>query len=131
MTKKQREEIEKMVKDIKYYDVERFISDAKTYLKAVKDGRILYNVDKVSQNGMSRTIFISSCERCKNRFSYRNYDTMLEVLGYKFDKDSYAIRVHGCGMNMLFATNYDIIGTFKRLGLINQLQFEILSQEVN
>lgn len=116
--------------------IERFISDAQTYLKAVKERRISYTVDTVSRSGMSRTIIITSCEKSiyngKRSFFYRQYNAMLEVMGYRV-KRGYrdAIRVGGCGMNMLFATNYNIVWTLHRLGFINRKQCDVLAQVVN
>ena len=116
--------------------IERFISDAQTYLKAVKEHRISYTVDTVSRSGMSRTIVITSCEKSvyngKRSFYYRQYNAMLEAMGYSV-KRGYrdAIRVGGCGMNMLFATNYSIVWTLHRLGFINRKQCDVLAQAVN
>jgi len=52
---------------------------------------------------------------------------MFEALGYKF-KD-YAFTVHGCGMDMIFHTNYSTMHTFKRMGIITNEECEILSQQ--
>lgn len=116
--------------------VERFIGDAQTYIAAVKDKRISYTVDTVSKSGMSRTLIITSCERSryngKLQYHYRQYNTMLQALGYTI-KRGYrdSIRVHGCGMNMLFATNYNIIHTFYRLGFFSRKVCDVLCQAVN
>lgn len=116
--------------------VERFISDAQTYIKAVKERRINYTVDTVSRSGMSRTIIITSCEMSryngKRSFHYRQYNAMLEAMGYSV-KRGYrdSIRVGGCGMNMLFATNYSIIHRLHRLGFISRKVCDVLAQAVN
>lgn len=116
--------------------IERFISDAQTYITAVKERRISYTVDTVSRSGMSRTIIITSCEKSvyngKRSFFYRQYNAMLEAMGYSVIRgyrDS--IRVGGCGMNMLFATNYNIIWTLHRLGFISRKSCDVLAQMVN
>ena len=127
-----------LMKGLKRIDlpVERFISDAQTYIKAVKERRISYTVDTVSKSGMSRTIIITSCEKSlyngKRSFYYRQYNAMLEVMGYSV-KRGYrdAIRVGGCGMNMLFATNYNIIWSLHRLGFITRKVCDVLCQAVN
>ena len=132
------ENSKELMRNLKKIDlsVERFISDAQTYIKAVKERRISYTVDTVSRSGMSRTIIITSCEKSlyngKRSFYYRQYNAMLEVLGYNV-KRGYrdAIRVGGCGMNMLFATNYNIVWTLHRLGFINRKQCDVLAQAVN
>ena len=116
--------------------VEWFISDAQTYIRAVADRRISYAVDTVSKSGMSRTLIITSCERSrwenKVSYHYRHYNTMLQAMGYSV-KRGYrdSIRVHGCGMNMLFATNYNIIWTLCRLGFISRKKCAVLCQAVN
>jgi hypothetical protein len=132
------ESSKELMKGLRKVDItiERFISDAQTYLKAVKERRISYTVDTVSRSGMSRTIIITSCEKSayngKRSFYYRQYNSMLEVMGYSV-KRGYrdAIRVGGCGMNMLFATNYDIVWTLHRLGFISRKQCDVLAQAVN
>lgn len=116
--------------------IDRFISDAMTYIAAVKERRIHYTVDTVSKSGMSRTLIITSCEKSryngKLQHYYRQYNGMLEVLGYSVKRGyTDSIRVGGCGMNMLFATNYSIIWTFYRLGFISRKVCDILAQIVN
>lgn len=127
-----------LLKNLKKVDmpVERFISDAQTYLRAVKERRISYTVDTVSKSGLSRTLVITSCERSrwegKISYHYRQYNTMLQAMGYSV-KRGYrdSIRVFGCGMNMLFATNYDIVWSLHRLGFISRKQCDVLCQIVN
>lgn len=127
-----------LLKGLKKVDmpIERFISDAQIYLRAVKERRINYAVDTVSKSGMSRTLIITSCERWrwdgKIRYYYRQYNTMLQAMGYSV-KHGYrdSIRVSGCGMNMLFATNYNIVWSLHRLGFISRKQCDILCQMVN
>ena len=118
----------------KYYNsVDGLISDIQTYINAVKSGRISYDVITVSKSGMSRTIRITSCEKSgRGRHYYRQYCCMLGVLGETVVsgyRDT--IRVHGCGMNMLFSTNYNLMHTFCRLGFISKKQCKELAQAVN
>ena len=127
-----------LLKGLKKVDmpIERFIDDAQTYLRAVKERRISYTVDTVSKSGMSRTLLITSCERWrwdgKIRYYYRQYNTMLQAMGYNV-KRGYrdSIKVAGCGMNMLFATNYNIVWSLHRLGFISRKQCDVLCQMVN
>jgi len=114
-----------------YYTKECFIEDVKCYLKAVKSGRILYTVTSVSRSGMSRNILIKSFEGTMRKGSYRTYYNFLKILGFRFVNNSDSIRVSGCGMNMLFATNYNIIHKLHKLGFIGKHQCEILAQNVN
>ena len=125
-------EMIKRIENNKYYSNEDFINDCKTYIKALKSRRLQYMVTNVSKSGMSRDILISSFEGSMTKGYYRNYASMLEVLGFSFvPKYLSEIRVKGCGMNMLFATNYNIIHTFKNINLISKKQCEILSQMIN
>ena len=125
-------EMIKRLENETYYTQEYFIQDCKEYIKAVKEGRMLYLVDTVSNTGMNRTLIIKSCEKNKRTkdFYYRNYTFLFKILGYSLSKD-YNIKVSGCGMNMLFATNYDIIHTFKNIGLINSKVCDVLAQKIN
>lgn len=125
-------EIEKRLSKEEYYTKEMLLSDIQTYIKALKEGRLQYLVMNVSSNGMNRNIFIQSCEQSKtnNNFYFRQYSRMFEMLGYKLSKDYY-IRVSGCGMNMLFATNYNLIHTFKNMNIISESEAEILAQKIN
>ena len=125
-------EIMKRINKESFYSVDNLISDINTYIKAVKSGRILYDVVSVAKSGMSRTIKITSCEKAgKNQYYYRQYQAMLSVLGESVVRYSYTIRVRGCGMNMLFATNYNLMHKFRRLGFISKKQCKVLEQKVN
>ena len=125
-------EMIKRIESNEYYSKEDFIKDCQIYIKALKSGRLQYRVTSVSKSGMSRDILISSFEGSMAKGYYRNYTAMLEVLGFSFaSKYASEIRVKGCRMNMLFATNYNIIRTFKNIGLINSKQCQILAQMVN
>ena len=125
-------ETEKRLSKEEYYTKEMLLDDIQDYIKALKEGRLQYLVMNVSSNGMSRNILIQSCEQSKtsNNFYFRQYTRMFEMLGYKLDKD-YNIRVSGCGMNMLFATNYNLIHTFKNMNIISAAEAEILAQKIN
>lgn len=113
------------------YSEEAFINDAKTYIKAVESGRIRYTVLSVSSSGMSRQIAISSYEGTMTKGYYRNYYSFLIALGHRFNKDRDGIVASGCGMNMLFATNYNIIGHLKSMGLVSDKKAKTLQQRVN
>ena len=127
-----KKEMIKALESMDHYTQEDFIRDTNIYIKALKSGRLQYRVTNVSKSGMSRDILISSYEGSMNKGYYRNYTLMLEVLGHKFaSKYSSEIKISGCGMNMLFATNYNIIHTFKRIGLINQKSCDVLAQLMN
>ena len=114
---------------MEHYNQEDFIKDAKVYIKALQSGRLKYEVTKVSASGMSRNIKITSFEGTMTKGYYRTYAAFLETLGHKFvSKWSDEIRVKGCGMNMLFYTNYSIIHKLANMKFISKNKCEILSQ---
>lgn len=125
-------EIEKRLSKEEYYTKDILLDDIQDYIKALKEGRLQYMVISVSANGMNRNILVQSCEQNKtsNNFYFRQFSRMFEMLGYKLNKD-YNIKVSGCGMNMLFATNYNLIHTFKNMNIISDLECEILAQKIN
>jgi hypothetical protein len=114
-----------------YYKTEDFLSDVKSYIKATKEGRMLCVVESVSSSGMSRNLKFNSCEKNKNTnsFYYRNYTLLFKTLGYSQVKDSYSFRINGCGMDMIFHTNYSNMRDFLKLGIINQKECRILEQK--
>ena len=123
-------EIVKGIKNLNYYEVERFIEDATRYIKAIKEGRMINSIGHVSKSGMSRTIKFVSCERSKSKNYYSNYFCMFKALGYTESraKDHY-FSIGGCGMDMIFHTNYTIIHRLSRLGFISKKECEKLAQE--
>ena len=125
-------ETEKRLSKEEYYTKEMLLDDIQDYIKALKEGRLQYLVMNVSSSGMSRAILIQSCEQSKsnNSFYFRQYSRMFEMLNYKLDKN-YNIKVSGCGMNMLFATNYYLIQTFKSMNIISENEADILAQKIN
>lgn len=131
MTTLTKEMIKRLSKE-EYYTQEDFIKDIQTYIKALREGRLQYLVMNVSNSGMNRNILVQSCEQNKNNnnFYYRQYLKMFEILGYKLDKN-FNIKVSGCGMNMLFATNYNLIHTFKNMNIITAEDCEMLAQKIN
>jgi hypothetical protein len=124
-------EIIKNIKKNKYYTEENFLNDAHAYINAISENRMINVIGNVSASGMSRTLKFTSCEHDKNnnRYYQRQYIRLFEALGYKETKNAYGyFRVSGCGMDMIFHTNYSIVHDFKRIGLINEDECRKLSQ---
>jgi len=121
-------EVKKAIAKNEYYGEESFINDANNWIKAIKEGRVICNVASVSKSGMNRKLKFLSCEPTNEKFYYRQYNTMLEVLGFKYNRDSWAITVNGCGMDMIFHTNYTIIHQLQRMGFITESECSSLSQ---
>ena len=122
-------ELSKAMGKISYYDTERFISDCQDYVAAIKSGRMLCVIGSVSSSGMSRTIKFSSCEKGKERSWYRNYNCLFLSLGYTEAKKGWGyFRIGGCGMDMVFHTNYSIIHDLCRFGFITKKECDSYAQ---
>lgn len=121
--------ITKNIDKQKYYSEEQFISDVKSYIKAIKEGRMLNTIHSVSSSGMSRVISFHSCEKNKNGFYYRQYVSLFRALGYSKGSTDFNFRITGCGMDMIFHTNYSNIHLFYNLGFINKSECDILCQK--
>lgn len=117
--------------EIKYgsSEVEQFQDNAKRYIKAIKQGRVICSIGSVSSSGMSRTMKFLECNGDnKSGFRYLNFYSLFCDLGQSKVKDSNYFRVHGCGMDMIFHTNYTIIHQLKRLGFISKKECAKLAQ---
>lgn len=122
--------ITKNLKKINFYNEEDFLKDATAYINAIRENRMINVIGSVSASGMSRTLKFTSCEKneINGQFYQRNYFTLFKALGYTPVKNSSYFRVHGCGMDMVFATHYDIIHDFKNIGLISEEECSKLAQ---
>lgn len=101
---------------------DEFKDNAKRYIKAIADRRMVCSIDSVSRSGMSRTIkFVEVSKRGGSYgHSMLNFWALFKVLGFTQAKDSDYFRIGGCGMDMIFHTNYTIIGQLERLGLVRK-----------
>lgn len=126
--------IMKQINKNTYTSVEGFIDNAVAYINAISENRMLNIIKSVSSSGMSRVLKFNSFEINKDKKSlygkgnYRNYYTLFKQLGYQEVKNE-GFRVHGCGMDMVFNTNYNIIHDLYRLGFIDKKTCEILAQK--
>lgn len=122
--------IASMIKGNEYYNCEMFIFDAKAYIEAIENGTMIVDIVSVSNSGMSRRLKFLACQRNKRskQHYYRQFNSFLNALGYKVNNDGNFI-VYGCGMDMVFATNYDIMHALERLGIINKKQCDVLAQK--
>ena len=126
-------EIVKLIaKKLNHYTVEQFVSDAQRYIKAIREGRMINSIGSVSASGMSRTIKFMSCEQYKDgtNHNFRQYWAFFTALGYSEarSKDGY-FSISGCGMDMVFHTNYSIIHKLKSLGFITDDECRTLAQQ--
>lgn len=115
--------IQKGMGNVSHYSNTDFLRDAKTYLKAIKENRMLCIIKSVSASGMSRVINFHSFEKTY----YIQYYCFFKALGYQSTNDGF--RIHGCGMDMVFNTNYNIVHTLHRLGFISKKECDILAQK--
>lgn len=124
-------EISKKLQNESFYSEDQFIKDAERYIKAIKEGRMICNIDKVSASGMSRTLKFLSCGKgSQGNYMYLNYFVFFRILGFSpADSHSHYFRIHGCGMDMVFHTNYTIIHQLHRLGFISKKQCSNLAQQ--
>lgn len=115
-----------------YFDIDDFIRTGMTYIKAIKEGRMINSIGSVSSSGMSRTIKFMSTEKSKTggmEYFHRNYWAFFKALGYTEarSKDGY-FSIGGCGMDMIFDTNYRNIHYLHRWGFISRKQCDRLAQ---
>lgn len=124
-------ELGKVIGKLSYYSIEDFIEDAINYIEAIKERRMICSIGKVSQSGMSRTLKFISCEKNTNSstYYYRQYNSLFQSLGYKEVKNTDYYRVNGCGMDMIFHTNYTIIKRLQGLGFLNLDEGSNLAQK--
>lgn len=105
------------------YSTNSFLADAKSYISATKQNRMFCIIHSISSSGMSRVLNFHSFEGAY----YRQYFSFFKSLGYMETKQGF--RIEGCGMDMVFATHYDIVHDLYRIGLISQKECEFLCQK--
>ena len=122
-------EIEKAINAQRYYSVEDFEKDCLAYINAIESGRMLCSIHSVAKSGMSRVLSFHSCEASQgtDKFYYRQYRSLFCALGYREAGEGF--RISGCGMDMIFHTNYTIIHRLCRLGFITEKECEKLCQQ--
>lgn len=106
--------------------VEDFERHAKRYLKAIKETRMICSIGKVSSSGMSRTL--KFLEMPKNGGYLSNFYMLFDILGHTKVNNSDYFRIGGCGMDMVFATNYNIVRTLFNFGLCTAKTCKVLEQ---
>lgn len=123
-------ELKKAIDKVNHYGVEGFERDAKRYIKAIKEGRMINSIGSVSSSGMSRTIKFVEINGKRGQFRMYNFFAFFKALGYSpADSRSDYFRIGGCGMDMIFATNYNIIHQLQRLGFMNKKTCSNLAQQ--
>lgn len=113
----------------KYYSPESFIQNALRYLNAINEGRMINTILSVSSSGMSRVIKFVEIEPNKytGKFQVLNFYSLFDMLGYRKTKND-GFSISGCGMDMIFNTNYNIIRTLHNLEFIDKKTSDLLCQ---
>ena len=121
-------ELSKRIESNEHYSKESFIEDVQRYIKAIKEGRMICSV---SASGMSRNIKFIECAKNKHnkQFMYLNFCSLFNALGYEENQSRGTFKINGCGMDMVFNTNYNNMQNFKKLGFINRTQCANLAQQ--
>lgn len=107
------------------------------YCKAVKQGRLFCIIHSVSSSGMNRNMSFHECAPYGYKLNngqthgFMNFWSMFKALGYtqarkRYESDSFT--VGGCGMDMVFATNYNVIHECQSLGVITKTECAKLAQ---
>jgi len=126
-------EVMKNITKLNYFEIDNFISQAQTYICAIKEGRMICSIGSVSSSGMSRTIKFVSCEKNDNphyvnSYQYYNYYCLFRALGFRESKKEHYFTISGCGMDMIFHTNYTIIHKLKNLGFLTSDECQVFCQ---
>lgn len=126
-------EVEKIVKKYnkgKNYPMEKetFLEHAQRYIKAIRERRMICSIGSVSRSGMSRTIKFLEMSNGGERYNLLNFYQFFEALGYSKAKENGYFRIGGCGMDMIFNTNYTIMHDLKRMGFISKEECSTLAQ---
>jgi len=118
-------EIEKLIEKLgdEYYTSDRFVFDAKEWIKCIGNGTTMCIVVSVSRSGMSRRLkYVSFVGG-----HYRVWSRFFSALGYKPDGNN-AITVSGCGMDLNFNHCYNVAHKLHSLGLLSKLRLSGVSQ---
>jgi len=122
-------DLEKAIAKLSHYSMEQFDKTAKQYIAAIREARMFCIIESVSRSGMSRNLKFISAERdTEGRNWFSNYYAFFRCMGYSPAKDGDAFRIGGCGMDMVFHTNYSIMHRLESLGYITKEECECLAQ---
>jgi hypothetical protein len=88
-------------------------------------------IKSVSKSGMSRVISFHSCEDYvgENRSCYTQYWAFFTALGYTESRNGNGFTIGGCGMDMVFHTNYTIIHRLYSLDFITKQECDFMAQQ--
>ena len=122
-------ELQRNFKKLHSFDSEDFIRNAERYIKACQENRIFCIIHSVSRSGMSRKLsFYESTFNEEGRGGFLNFTALFLALGYSDKNKDGKFTINGCGMDIVFDTNYSIIRSLFKLGMLTNEEWEILSQ---
>ena len=122
-------ELQRNFKKLYSFDSEDFIRNAERYIKACKENRIFCIIHSVSKSGMSRKLsFYESTFNEDGRGGFLNFNALFIALGYSDRNKDGKFTVNGCGMDMVFHTNYSIIHSLYNLGMTTKEECDTLAQ---
>ena len=112
-------------------NAEYFYTSAKEYIKAIKENRMICNIEHVTSSGMTRYLTFNYLEKNKYTKKYNLLNTyfIFKSLSYRYNKNHNAFTVYGCGMDMGFSTNYNNIHDFYNLGFLTEKECRFLAQQ--
>jgi len=102
------------------------------FCQATAEGRLFCIIHSVSSSGMSRNMsFFETAKMATPYSDGRKYCQLqfwelFKALGYAEGKEGF--RIGGCGMDMVFATHYNVIHSARAFGLITEEQCKKLAQ---
>ena len=124
-----KKELQRNFKKLYSFDSEDFIRNAERYIKACKENRIFCVIHSVSKSGMSRKLsFNEATFNSEGRGNFLNFTALFTALGYSDRNKNGEFTVKGCGMDMVFDTNYNIIYNLYSLGMMTKEECETLAQ---
>lgn len=130
-TIKGNKEIQKNIKKMSFFSEEDFYNNAERYINAVRENRIICAIGSVSRSGMSRTIKFMECSKSvsQERANWYNFHSLFLATGHKVSRSQGDyFTINGCGMDMIFATNYNLIHKLGSLGFLTKEETANLAQ---
>ena len=114
-------------KRAEYLQSEDGKSNAERFIKALKEGRLVCSVKHVSSSGMSRVISFCEVRKIGKTYTLFQFNWFFKQLGWTYVDSWNAIRVGGCGMDMIFHTLYSVCSTLQYYGFKVPKDYSILA----
>ena len=90
--------------------------NAERFIKALKEGRLVCSVKHVSSSGTSRIISFCEVSKVGKTYTLYQFNWFFKQLGWTYVDSWHAIRVGGCGMDMVFYTIESVCSTLQYHG---------------